>query len=513
SKINIGLFVIISFVILLVSLLNFTNLTIAKLIKRSKELGLKKSIGANQSQLIRQVLAEVTFFCLIAVGLSLLAIEGIKPIINRFFEIEFNIYYSEPVFYLSILAVLLICLGLTAVFVSVFLLGKNSTIDILAGRSNFSGNYVLKSLLVGQITIVVILISGTFLVNKQIDFVLNKPLGFDKENVVVLQLKDLSKDPSVFAKDLKNQSQVESVGMTAQHFGYPAQEIPLDGLGIDGSAEFVFANFDYLKTMNIKLIENWISPAADTVRGMVVNNHLYQRLLERHGSMEALHTFQQSQPLEPGQERINFVGVAEDFNYSSAHEPIGDFAFWLDESVNRARFIHVRLNNGSLHDGMEAIKTTWQTHYPQQELSYFFLDEKIAQQYKAETILSRILFAFSTIGILISIIGISALSLFISQQRTKEIGVRKVNGAKISQILVLLNRDFVKWVLLAFIIATPIAWFAMHKWLENFAYKTSLSWWIFALAGLLALGIALLTVSWQSWRAAAKNPVEALRYE
>ena len=513
SKINIGLFVIISFVILLVSLLNFTNLTIAKLIKRSKELGLKKSIGANQSQLIRQVLAEVTFFCLIAVGLSLLVIEGIKPTINQFFEIEFNIYYSEPVFYLSILAVLLICLGLTALFVAVFLLGRNSTIDIIAGRSNFSGNYVLKSLLVGQITIVVILISGTFLVNKQINFVLNQPLGFDKENVVVLQLNDFSKDPSVFAKELKNQSQVESVGMTAQHFGYPAQEIRLEGLGIEGTAEFVFANYEYLKTMNIKLIENWISPVTDTVRGMVVNNHLYQRLLERHGSLEALNTFQQSQRLEPGQVQINLVGVAEDFNYSSAHEVIGDFAFGLDESNNRARFIHVRLNNGSLHAGMETIKTVWQNNYPQQELTYFFLDEKIAQQYKAETILSRILFAFSTIGILISIIGISALSLFISQQKTKEIGIRKINGANVSEILVLLNFNFVKWVAIAFIIATPVAYFAMHKWLESFAYKTTLSWWIFALAGLLALGIALLTVSWQSWKAATSNPVEALRYE
>jgi putative ABC transport system permease protein len=513
SKINITLFIVISFVILLVSLLNFTNLTIAKLIKRSRELGLKKSIGANQVQLIRQVLAEVLFFCLFAVGLSMLAIEGLKPIINRFFEIEFAIYYTEPVVYLSILAVLLVCLSLTAVFVPVFLLGKNSTIDILSERSNYSGNFVLKSLLVGQVTIVIVLISGTFLVNKQINFVLNQPLGFDKENVVVLHIKDLSKDPAIFARELENQSQIVSVGMTAMHFGYPSQGFPLDGLGIDGTAEFVFANYNYLKTMNIKLIENWISPSADTVRGMVINNRLYKRLMERHGSMEALNAFQQTQPLEEGEVRINFIGVAEDFNYSSAHESIGDFAFWLDESRNRARFIHVRFGNGSLQADMDAVKTIWQNYYPNQELNYFFIDEKIAQQYKAETILSRILFAFSSIGILISIIGISALSLFISQQRTKEIGIRKVNGAKISEILLLLNKSFIKWVAIAFLIATPIAYYAMTKWLENFAYKTTLSWWIFALAGALALGIALITVSWQSWRAATRNPVVALRYE
>jgi len=513
SKVNIVLFIVISFVILLVSLLNFTNLTIAKLIKRSKELGMKKSLGANQIQIIQQVLAEVLFFCLFAVGISLLTIEIVKPFINQFFEIEFDIYYTEPVVYLSILAVLIICLGITAIFVSVFLLGRNSTIDILSERANYSGNYVLKSLLVGQVAIVIILMSGTFLVNKQINFVLNQPLGFDKENVVVLHLKDFSKDPAVFASELKKQSQVASVGMTAQHFGYPSQGFPLDGLGIDGTAEFVFANYDYLKTMNIKLIENWISPSADTVRGMVINNHLYKRLMERHGSMDALEAYGNSTPLRPGEMRINFIGVAEDFNYSSAHESIGDFAFWLDESTNRARFIHVRLGGGSLQVGMDAIKTTWNEYYPNQEMSYFFIDEKIAEQYKAETILSRILFTFSAIGILISIIGISALSLFISQQRTKEIGIRKVNGAKISEILVLLNMSFIKWVAVSFVVATPIAWYVMDKWLENFAYKTTLSWWVFALAGMLALGFALLTVSWQSWKAATRNPVEALRYE
>ncbi len=511
SKINISLFVVVSLVILLVSLLNFTNLTIAKLIKRSKELGLKKSIGANQLQLVGQVLAEVFIFCVLAIALSLLIIQGGESFVSQLFDIEFKIYYNEAVVYLSLLGVIGVCLTITALFITVFLFHRKSTLDILAGRNNFSGSYILRMLLVGQVAIVIILIAGTFLVNKQINYVLNQPLGFDKENVVVLYIKDLSKDAAVFNNDLKKQSQVLSVGMAAQHFGYPSQGFALDGLGIEGTAEFVFANYDYLKTMNIKLIKNWIKPDAKTVRGMVINNHLYKRLMEKHGSMEALQAYQEAQPLEPDQERINYIGVAEDFNYSSAHESIGDFAFWIDEGGSRARFTHVRLNN--LHDGMAAIKKVWNEYYPNQEINYFFLDEKVAEQYKAETILSRILFAFSSIAILISIIGISALALFISQQRTKEIGIRKVNGATISEILTLLNISFVRWVVVSFVIATPIAYYVLNKWLENFAYKTTLNWWIFVLAGALALGIALLTVSWQSWRAATRNPVEALRYE
>ena len=511
SKINITLFILISFVILMISLLNFTNLSIAKLIKRSQELGLKRSIGASSRQILAQVLLEVTVICVLAIGFSLLTIEVLEPVINRLFEIDFRVYYNEPIVYVTMAGVLISCLLLTAVFVTGFLLMRNTTIDILAGRNNFTGSYVLKSLLVVQVAIVIVLISGTFLVNKQISFVLNKPLGFDKENVVVLNVKDLSKDPAVFAYELEKQTAIESVGFTMQHFGYPAQGMPLEGLGLESSAEFVFANYGYLKTMNIKLIENWITPGTDTVRGMVINNHLYKRLLERHGSMENLKAYSDAQALGPGETRINFIGVTEDFNYSSAHESIGDFAFWLDESNNRARFTHVRINN--LQGGMDAIKRSWNIYYPGQELDYFFLDDRLAEQYKAETILSRILFAFSVIGIFISMIGISAMALFISQQRTKEIGIRKVNGARITEILTMLNKDFIKWVVIAFAIATPIAWYATNKWLENFAYKTTLSWWIFALAGILALGIALLTVSWQSWRAATRNPVEALRYE
>ena len=515
-KMNISLFIIISFVILLISLLNFTNLTIAKLIKRSKELGLKKSIGANQWQIIRQVLTGVLIVCVLAIGISLLFIQGVKPFINQLFDIDFKIYYNEPVIYWSILAVIGVSLTVTALFVAVFFLRRNSTIDILAQRNNFSGNYVLKGLLVGQVAIVIVLISGTFLVNKQIDFVLNKPLGFDKENIVVLELKDFSKDPAVFARELKKQTFVESVGFTRQYFGWPAQSFTLDGLGIEGTAEAVFANYDYLKTMNVKLIENWINPSVDTVRGAVINNHLYKRLIEKYGSLEAINAYQQTQQAQRGKKNyqiIKFLGVAEDFNYNSAHEAIGDFVFWLDEDRRNARFIPIRLGGGSLHAGMYAVKKVWNEYYPNQQMDYFFMDEKIAQQYKAETILSRILFAFSSIGILISVIGISALALFISQQRTKEIGIRKVNGAKISEVLLMLNKNFVKWVAIAFVIATPLAYYTMNKWLENFAYKTELSWWIFAIAGLLALGITLLTVSWQSWRAATRNPVEALRYE
>ena len=513
SKINIGLFVIISFVILLASLMNFINLNITKLIKRSKELGLYRAVGAQKRQLIEQILVDVLVLCSAAILISLILLGSVGPIINQFFEIVFNIYYSEPIIYIAIIGVLAICGSLSTLFVGFFLLRKISTIQLLSQKSNSSGNFVLKFLLVMQISVVLVLISSTLIVNKQIDFITKKSLGFNKENVVVIHLKDFSKETAIFANELKKQSQVVSVGFTRQYFGYPAQNIPLEGYGIDGSAEFVIANYDYIKTMDIQLLHNWISPSADTVEGMLINEHLFKRLMEKHGSIEALESYSTNHNTDQNGEQIKILGVAKDFNYNSAHEPVGDFAFYLGESRYRARYTHVRIHAGDARIALDKIREVWNKHYPNQEFSYFFMDEKISQQYKAETILRRILIAFSILGIFISIIEITALSLFISQQRTKEIGVRKVNGATINEIIMMLNKDFIKWVAIAFVIASPIAYYAMSKWLENFAYKIELSWWIFALAGFIALMITLITVSWQSWRAATKNPIEALRYE
>jgi putative ABC transport system permease protein len=516
SKINVGLFMGVSFVILIISLLNFINLSLAKLIKRSKELGLKKAIGANHSQLISQILFEVLLFCLVSIIISFLLIETIQPFINSIFDIKFSIYYSDPVVYMGIITVIVSCVGIAAIFIWMLLFVKLSAGNIMSEKNNFSGSFVLKALLVSQITIVIILLSATLLVNKQINFISEKPVGYDKENVVVLHIKDRRyKDPTILADELRKMSQVKSVGFTRQYFGYPPENLPLDGLGLDGSVDIVVANYDYLQTMNIKFLENWINPSANEIEGFVINNFLYKRLLAEHGSMDAVEKYMTNQETtDPADPIINkIIGVAEDFNYYSAHHQVNEFAFDLNESRFNAKYTHVRLNTGSIRKAMNEIEKIWDELYPNHALSYFFMDEKIAQQYKAETILGRVLSTFSVIGVLICIIGISALALFISQQRTNEIGIRKVNGARISEILAMLNRDFIKWVLVAFIVACPVAWFAMNKWLENFAYKTELSWWIFALAGVLALGIALLTVSWQSWKAASRNPVEALRYE
>ncbi len=513
SQVNLTLFIVIALVVLLVSLLNFVNLTIARIIRHSREFGLRKSIGAGTVNLTSQILSEVLVITLKATASAIILIELGKSGLNTLFNIEFSVFYTEPAVYLSIGGVLFFALGITAIFVVFHLFRKKTAAEILSSARNFTGNLIMKTLLVIQIAIVIGLIFATIVVNRQLHYMLNKPLGFDKENILVIRLKDLSKDRTTFMNELKRLSHVISTGSTVQYFGSPSQSGKLDGFGLDGNVEYIRCDYDFVRTMGIELAESWINTEQEIIWGLIVNKHFYSRILEKFGGIEAFKAYQKSKDFTGDLSDMTLAGVSNDFNFSSAHVPVGNFALVLGDPKNSGRFIHVRLAKGDIREAKQQVEIVYGKHYPDHPMDFFFLDEEIARQYKAETILRRVLITFSLIGMMISIIGISAFSLFISQQRTKEIGIRKVTGATIAEVLLLLNKDFVKWVAIAFVIATPIAWYAMHKWLENFAYKTELSWWIFALAGLLALGIALLTVSFQSWRAATRNPVEALRYE
>jgi putative ABC transport system permease protein len=207
------------------------------------------------------------------------------------------------------------------------------------------------------------------------------------------------------------------------------------------------------------------------------------------------------------------IGVMNDIHTESFHKTIEPSLLWYAPEVCGVGVINMKINPVQFENSIESVRKIWAEISPDIPFEYHFLDESYASLYKSEVTFSRLIGFCSILSIFISCLGLFGLIKHIAKHRTKEIGIRKVNGARVSEIITMLNRDFVKWVAVAFVIATPIAWYSMHKWLENFAYKTELSWWIFALAGLLALGIALLTVSFQSWRAATRNPVEALRYE
>jgi putative ABC transport system permease protein len=255
---------------------------------------------------------------------------------------------------------------------------------------------------------------------------------------------------------------------------------------------------DFFSTLDIKLREGRFFLPSEKGRAYIVNKKFYKEAGFKDLSTATCRD-------------IPIVGVIEDFNTESLHSEIKPGAIlFSDEDLT---CLSLRISSENVPKTLDYIAKVWKSMCPDLTLNYFFYDDMIEKQYLQERRLTATIGASSGIAIFISCLGLLSMILFIVKRRTKEIGIRKINGARVLEVMLMLVKDFVKWVIIAFVIISPIAWYVMHKWLQNFAYKTELSWWIFGLAGIIALGIALITVSWQTWRAATRNPVEALRYE
>jgi putative ABC transport system permease protein len=343
-------------------------------------------------------------------------------------------------------------------------------------------------------------------IKKQVNYINHKNLGFDKDLLVYIDLRSYNltlSEAEVVKGKLVADSRIQNVSYSSGIFGDVRRGITDELNGKKLLYRRIPADTDYVKTMGYKIVEGRDFSGAmktdETSKAYIINQTLAR-------------AFEMENPL---QEKLNnhpIIGVVEDFNFEPVQNRIQPVALLCDPA--EALWVaNIRLTSVDLKSSVQYVESVFKTLRPDSPFSYSFADDRITTYYQKEIQFSKLSVLFSIVNIFISCIGLVGLVLFAINGRVKEIGIRKVNGAKISEILIMLNKDFVKWVAIAFVIATPIAYYAMNKWLESFAYKTELSWWIFALAGLLALGIALLTVSWQSWRAATRNPVEALRYE
>jgi putative ABC transport system permease protein len=380
-------------------------------------------------------------------------------------------------------------------------------------ESNNSGkrvNHLGNVFSVIQFAASIALIISVFTIYKQMNFVFtesNKNLADGA--VIYMPIANRSAQTSSNIKrieeSLKQLPEVEDVSTS---LSIPGDERYSDYRFVrNGEKEFIYANHNmvgahYPKTMGFELVEGrfFDDKIASDKLSYIVN----EAFINKYGIQDISSTFLNGSPI---------IGVIKDFHYNSLHNEIEPLAIRYEESYQSRIVVKLASANNSLTEIVNKITRATDEIDNTAVSDVLFLDQHIAKLYEKEIQVSNILFVLALFSILISGMGLFSMSMLISEMRTKEIGIRKVNGACVSEVMAMLNRDFVKWVVIAFVIATPIAYYAMHYWLENFAYKTELSWWIFALAGLLALGIALLTVSWQSWKAATRNPVEALRYE
>jgi putative ABC transport system permease protein len=501
------LFILFSIAVLLFSLagINFINLTNSRSFIRLKEVGIKKIIGSPKSLLIIQFLAESVMLLFIAVGISLILVKIIEPSFCNLIDktIDFGTIYS-PV-HLLVLGFSILLVGiLTGLFPAINLNSIQSVYLIKNKKDKFTQKSIFsKSLITFQYVISIILIAGTLMILKQLSYLKNKDLGFSAEQIVCVELNDdLKAQQKAFKNELLQIPGVLQAAYSGNRMGHDWGNWVNE---MDGEGKAFKVNNvepEYFDLMGIKIEEGRKFREDEIDKSYIINE-------------TAVKQYNLENPVQKAMERDGkiypIIGVMKDFNFQSPQYPIEPVLFYFrDKKYN---LINLKINTSDTKGVIENIGKVWEKFSPSHVFIYNFQDDLYDKQYKSTEQFSTLVGIGGVIAIMIACLGILGLSISLAEQKIKEIGIRKVNGATISEVLVMLNRDFVKWVAIAFVIAIPIAYYAMNKWLENFAYKTSLSWWIFALAGLLALGIALLTVSWQSWKAATRNPVEALRYE
>jgi putative ABC transport system permease protein len=500
--------------VMLLACINFINLSTANILRNTKEAGINRLLGSSSLTMFKRIMAETFMVMLISLVLAILISLLLLPYLNQLTGTSLSLSQLTISRVLLLFGFIVFTAVLTA-SIPGYLFSKVRPIQIFNKQitRNHSSVLIRKSLLVLQLSLTVVIITTTLFINKQVRFISKTNLGFNKENMVFIEpntMKDITQKSAVLKDELLNCPQITSVCMVdcpPGQIGSSTSSVDWLGKDINDNTQVYLyrVSDDFIKTFEVKLIYGKGFDNTSDKNGIIINNTLARKM--KNDGVKDLSTIYISGKL------FTIAGIIDDFAFNSIKDGQGAVAIFYDPSRGFYPCIRYKSEN-QINDIFAHINKSISALFP--DMAYnlkitndFILDEFIAREVR----LSKFFTLFSILGLLICTMGLLGMALFESQKRTKEIGIRKVNGAQISDILTLLNKDYAVWFFLAFIIAVPVVYYSMDQWLENFAYKTSLSWWIFALAGLMALGIALLTVSWQSWKAATRNPVEALRNE
>ncbi|MFT3936966.1 MAG: ABC transporter permease [Chitinophagaceae bacterium] len=515
-----GLLAIAAFLLLL-ACINFINLTTAQSSKRAKEIGIRKTMGSSKKQLTLQFLTETFLLAFIATALSL----GITPLLlnacSAFVPdgLHFNLLQQPGIF--LFLFILLLTVTLLAGFYPAIVLSSFKPVSVLKNQvtgSNRNSRNVLvrKSLTVFQFVIAQVFIIATLLVSKQIHYTLNKDLGFKKDAIVYFStgFKDLNPAHRVLLMNkLQEIPGIEKISLSnftpslnARHYPGTILKYNNGQTTFEAHAEIKYADSNYIQLYKIKLLSGTNLTTTDTVKSVLINE-------------TAARSFGFTDPLQATGKYIEWekksfpvAGVVADFHQKSLHEAIKPVVIASRSSQELMFNIALQTSNTSgWKTTLNKIEKAFTEIYPAEDFEYNFVDESIARYYTAEQNTSRLLLQATALAIFISSLGLLGLVMYITTQRTKEIGIRKVIGASVTQLVLLLSKDFLALVMLAFIIATPIAWWGTHQWLQNFAYKTTESWWVFFGGGMIMLLVALLILSVRTIKTASANPVKSLR--
>lgn len=508
------IFLSIAVLILLIACINFMNLSTIRAVERSREVGLRKVLGAMRKQLIGQFIGEsilLTFLSsILAFGFLLLLL----PVYNRLLGDSLNVSWNSPAIYLFLAGTILI-VGMLAGSYPAFFLSAFKPIESLKGKLKLGkGGFIFRqALVVVQFSISVILIIGTIIIMNQMSFIRNKELGYDKEQTVVLRIDNnpFYDHMNTFKNELEAQSNIASVSMMSGEPGgfFDEHTFEAEGQRDIWKSRTEFADFEIVQTLGLKIIagRNFSSEfPTDTTDALLINRSAAAKL--GFSPEQALGKWIRNTVRDSLRRRV--VGVVEDFNFLSLKEKMDALVIAPNED---RRVALVKIKSGNIQSALTTIKDAYKKIAADYPFEYSFLDQKFDELYKTDVRQQQLLSLFSGLAIFIACLGLFGLASFTAAKRFKEIGIRKTLGSSTENIILLLSKDLLKPVLIATFIAMPVAWLVMNNWLENFAYKTPLSWWIFALAALITFGIAMLTISVKAIKAALMNPSKSLRSE
>jgi putative ABC transport system permease protein len=516
DKKKIMILLLVAALVLVIALVNFINISSSQWMEQIRQTGVLKVIGADKVTILKKVLSEAFFLFLMSFFLAIMIVQLLFPYVSNYTGIHFNSHLLFSPSFLTISITGTFILSLVFSIIPALRISSSKAVDNLKKSVEIgaSNSFFRGVLVTTQFVIAIVLIAFTVLVQKQVNFG-SSNLGFNQENMIGIRLTDqLNQKKEVLKKMLQDKPTVEKISFTQY---YPGNGISnwrtnqeINGVKKDFRFDTFCADANFGPMIGLQLTQGrFFSDDLVTDQHKMVVNETFLRENKMDNPIGTKFMMGFGNDAAPSE----IVGVVRDFHYTAVNRPI---AALVIQNEPNASYCLVKLQTkdfNSLHQTIQDIKITTADLSPAFPVEITFFDQAIESMYQSELQFRRTFSLFAGCAIVICCLGILAMSLFACQRRIKEIGIRKVNGAQISEVMTMLNKDFVRWVAIAFVIATPVAWYVMHKWLESFAYKTELSWWIFALAGLLALGIALLTVSWQSWKAATRNPVVALRYE
>ncbi len=505
--------------LLVLGCINFINLTTAQASHRAKEIGVRKTMGSSRRNLVFQFLTETFFITLIATILSI----AVTPFLLKMFKdfipqgLQFHIL-QQPEIIIFLLLLTLAVSFLSGVYPALILSGFNP-VSVLknqafAGTTRSRNVWVRKTLTVSQFVIAQFFVIATIVVSKQINYSINTDMGFNTKGIINFETPrdTVATHNQQLLNEINALPEVQTAGTG---FFSPADEgVAFTNISYEGKKDLKaniqirWGDPNYLKVYNIQLLAGRNVEPSDTMKEFIINSS-YAKLLGFQKPEDAL-----GQRLNFNGKNMPIIGVMQDFHEQSTHALIDPLVF----AGSNGNTFHILLKpngNGGIawKNGISKIQRAFKKIYPEADFDYKFFDEKIAKLYEREQHTASLLNWSTALTVFISCLGLLGLVIFTTNSRTKEIGVRKVLGASVANIIAILSKDFVKLVLLAFIIAAPVAWWVTHKWLENFAYRTGLSWWVFVLAGSAMLIVALFTLSVQTIRAAMANPVESLRSE